>query len=59
MGNWSWSGILLIFGLFLFIFGFVLAQIQVENPLQGNESSILEWVKDLVVDALTPSWWPF
>lgn len=54
MGNWSWSGILLIVALFLLLFAFVLAQIQVDNPLQGSESSILEWLKDLVVDAILP-----
>lgn len=52
MGNWSFTGTLLIVGLFLLIFGFIMAQIQVENPLQGSESSILEWIKDIIVDAI-------
>ena len=40
MGNWSLTGILLLVGVFLTIFGFILAQIDVVNPLTGQESSI-------------------
>ena len=40
MGNWSLYGISLIVGLFLTLVGFLLAQIEVVNPLTGQESSI-------------------
>ena len=54
MGNWSWSGILLIVAIFLLLLGIVLAFIEVENPLTGQESSIIEWLIDIIVDAITP-----
>lgn len=48
MGNWSLVGVSLILGLFLLIFGFILAQITIDNPLTGVESSIwsiiLGWI---------------
>ena len=48
MGNWSLTGILLVVGLFLFIFGFFLTQISIENPLTGDETTIfleiLGWI---------------
>lgn len=48
MGNWSLYGILLIVGLFLFLIGIILSQIDVINPLTGQQSSILstiiEWI---------------
>lgn len=48
MGNFSLTGILLTIGVFLLLFGFILTQIQVTNPLTGNETSvfstIIEWI---------------
>lgn len=44
MGNWSLTGILLTVGLFLAIFGFILTQIQVTNPLTGQESSVFSTI---------------
>ena len=48
MGNFSLTGILLTLGIFFTIVGFLLAQIQVENPLTGQESSmfsiIIGWI---------------
>ena len=48
MCNWSLYGILLITGLFLIIFSFILVQIDIVNPLTGQEASIfntiIEWI---------------
>lgn len=48
MGNWSLYGILLSVGMFLAIFGFILAQIHVTNPLTGQETTvfaqIISWI---------------
>jgi len=44
MGNWSLYGILLIVGVFLTIFGFILAQIDITNPLTGQETSVFNTI---------------
>jgi len=48
MGNFSLTGILLTAGVFLMIFGFILTQIDVANPLTGQEVSvfsiIINWI---------------
>ena len=48
MGQFSLTGILLTVGVFLVIFGFILLQIDVVNPLTGQETSIfatiLAWI---------------
>lgn len=48
MGKLTLYGILLSVGVFLSALAFVLAQINVENPLTGQETSvfgmILEWI---------------
>lgn len=41
MGNWSLYGILLIIGFGVALFGFLLSQIQVPNPLTGGDISVL------------------
>lgn len=40
MGNWSLTGILLGVGFFLALTGFIFMQINITNPLSGQESSI-------------------
>lgn len=50
MGNWSLYGILLIVGVFLTIFGFILAQIDVTNPLTGQSTSVFS----IVIGWITP-----
>ena len=50
MGRWSLTGILLIVGLFLFLFGYILAQIDVVNPLTGQESSVF----GIIIGWITP-----
>ena len=57
MGNWSLTGILLILGLFMALFGFILAQINIENPLTGQEASVFSMVIDWIVPDF--DWWPF
>ena len=49
MGNWSLTGVLLIVSFFLFLFGVLLAQINVTNPLTGQESSILAELFDWII----------
>lgn len=49
MGNWSLAGILLLVGFFLTAFGFILAQIDIENPLTGNETSIFSMIVDWII----------
>lgn len=44
MGNWSLYGILLTIGVFLFLFGYILTQINVTNPLTGQETSIFSTI---------------
>ena len=48
MGNFSLTGILLTVGFFLMVFGFILAQIDVTNPLTGQETTvfatIIAWI---------------
>ncbi len=48
MGNWSLTGILLTVGIFLAIFAFMLAKIQVVNPYTGFETNvwglIISWI---------------
>lgn len=53
MGNWSFSGILLIIGVFFVIFGFVLTQINITNPYTGAESSVIT----TILDWLYPLWY--
>ena len=50
MGNWSLYGIVLVVGVFLMIFGFILAQIDLTNPLTGQESSIFS----VIIDWISP-----
>lgn len=40
MGNWSLTGIAVTVGLFLLLFGFILTQITVANPLTDIESTV-------------------
>lgn len=40
MGKFSLAGILLVVGLFLTMFGFLLAQVDITNPYTGQDSSI-------------------
>lgn len=51
MPNWSFSGILLLIGIFFAIFAFLLTQINVTNPYTGIEqsvfSNILSWLNPL------------
>ena len=49
MGSWSLTGILLLVGFFLTVFGFILAQIDITNPLTGNETSVFSMVIDWIV----------
>ena len=49
MGNWSLTGILLTLGLFLLLFGFVLAQIQITNPLTGHSASVFSTIIGWIV----------
>lgn len=49
MGNWSLTGILLGLGLFLTLTGFILAQIDVVNPLTGQEVSIWSTVWSWII----------
>ena len=49
MGNWSLTGILLAVGTFLLLFGLVLAQINVDNPLTGQTSSVFSIILDWIV----------
>ena len=49
MGNFSLTGILLTVGLFLVLFGLLLAQIEIENPLTGQESSIFSMIIDWII----------
>lgn len=44
MGNWSLSGTLLIIAVFLLLFGFILTQISVTNPITGNQTNIIGWI---------------
>lgn len=48
MGNWSFAGIAITVGLFLMLFGFLLSQINITNPLTGVEvsiwSTIFNWI---------------
>lgn len=44
MGNFSLYGILLIIGVFLALFSYILTQINIVNPLTGQESSIFSTV---------------
>jgi len=50
MGNWSLYGIAILTGIFLLIFGFILAQIDVTNPLTGQETSIFS----VIISWITP-----
>lgn len=43
MGNWSLTGILLTVGVFLAVFGFILTQIHISNPISQN-STAANWV---------------
>ena len=49
MGNWSLTGILLTVGLFLLLFGLILAQIDIENPLTGVQTSIFATIIDWII----------
>lgn len=49
MGNYNLAGILLTVGLFLTIFGFILAQMDVTNPLTGQTSSVFAQIIDWIV----------
>lgn len=44
MGNWSLTGTLLTIGTFFALFGFIMAQINVTNPLTGVQTSIFSTV---------------
>lgn len=49
MGNWSVYGILLIVGVFLALFGFILAQIDITNPLTGQETSVFSTIMGWII----------
>ena len=49
MGNWSLTGILLLVGVFLTIFGFILTQIEVTNPLTGQEASVFSTIINWII----------
>lgn len=49
MGNFTLYGILLTIGLFFLLFGFILSQISVDNPLTGEETSIFAVIIDWII----------
>ncbi len=49
MGNFSLTGTLLIVGFFIMVLGFLLAQIDVTNPITGQETSIFAMVIDWII----------
>lgn len=49
MGNWSLVGILFMFGVFFALTAFILSQINVTNPLSGEETSILATIIGWIV----------
>ena len=49
MGNWSLTGILLLVGVFLTIFAFILTEIHIDNPLTGQEASVFEMIIDWII----------
>ena len=49
MGNFSLVGVLLVVGLFLFLSGLLLTQINITNPYTGNESSIFSLVISWII----------
>ena len=49
MGNWNIYGILLGIGVFFTVFGFILAQLNMVNPLTGEESSFFAWLLGLII----------
>lgn len=49
MGNFSLYGILLTVGVFLALFGLILAQIDVTNPLTGQTTSIFAMILGWII----------
>jgi len=49
MANFSLYGILLTIGLFFFLVGVILSQINVDNPYTGLETSIFSLVIDWII----------
>lgn len=49
MGSWSLTGILLIVGVFVAIFTFILTQINVTNPYTNMETNAFALVIDWII----------
>jgi len=49
MGNFSLAGILLAVSAFLLLFGILLANINVTNPITGNEASIFSQIISWII----------
>ena len=49
MGNWNIIGIAIIIGMFFTLLGLLMTQIDVVNPLNGAEQSLLQTVLNWIL----------
>lgn len=54
MAKFTTAGVLITVAIFLFLFSLILSLVQVDNPLQGQETSIMKWFIDIVIDSIIP-----